>query len=145
MTVYEHIAINNHNKAAGLVTSLGLRPFRDPQMMAEQLKGIVRESGGDGLRKVMSIHPDKEIILEMFGTKKNADGEDGFANACGCGCGGSCGGGMNASGGCGCGSNNADGDTQPVANKSALGTVPVSTILIGVMMVTALVVLVRIK
>ena len=38
-----------------------------PEMIGGGLSTIVQENGQDALIDVMSIHPDKDIILELFG------------------------------------------------------------------------------
>lgn len=49
--------------------------------LAGCLQHIVATEGEEGLKDVMELHPDKEVILQLFGEKKGD---------CGCGCNGKC-------------------------------------------------------
>lgn len=50
--------------------------------MAEKLESIVASGGEDSLRDVMSVHPDREVIIEIF-EKKSLD-KPHTKEECGC-------------------------------------------------------------
>ena len=41
--------------------------------LADSLKSIVAEQGQDSLEEILNIHPEKEVILEIFDKKKVID------------------------------------------------------------------------
>ena len=67
MSVYRYIAQNNPQKANDLCMRRGLPDSRNnTSQIAEFLQAIVAEDGEDGLKNVLDIHPDKEVIIAMF-------------------------------------------------------------------------------
>jgi hypothetical protein len=100
----------------------------DPDMIAQKLNAIILNNGEEGLLDVLSVHPDRDEILEA-GMQKHHNSDGGYHNCCGSmrhadggsmngapsrmmnqhyhnceGCGGTCGGKKR----------NADGDNAPV-------------------------------
>ena len=100
MTVYEYIANVNPDAANSVCKKYGYYQIENTDELAWCLRQIVADNGEESLKKIMELHPEKEVILELFEVKPepkkeevsskpnmmNADG-----NNCGCGCGcGSC-------------------------------------------------------
>ena len=75
MSVYEYVAENNPIVAERIMDSFGYTVADTPDMGLSQL---VAKVGEPALQKVMESHPDKEIILEMFGN------ETSDKKSCGC-------------------------------------------------------------
>lgn len=75
MSVYQYVAENNPMVAEGIMDSFGYTIANTPDMGLSQL---VAKVGEPALQKVMENHPDKEIILEMFGN------ETSDTKSCGC-------------------------------------------------------------
>lgn len=75
MSVYQYVAENNPMVAEGIMDSFGYTIANTPDMGLSQL---VAKVGEPALKKVMENHPDKEIILEMFGN------ETSDTKPCGC-------------------------------------------------------------
>ena len=65
-TVYDYIASSNPFLAKRICEELGYK-VTNPNTMGENLAYIVDQQGESALYKIMEHHPDKEIILEMFG------------------------------------------------------------------------------
>lgn len=65
MNAYYNIANNNQEDAISLVESYGYSP-QNTDELAGCLQQIVADYGQDGLQKVMYLHPDKTVILELF-------------------------------------------------------------------------------
>lgn len=65
MNAYYNIANNNQSEAASLAEQYGFSPSNTEEL-SECLERIVADYGKDGLQKVMYLHPDKSIILELF-------------------------------------------------------------------------------
>ena len=65
--VYTNIAYNprTQNKAIALCRRYGKNPVNETDL-ADCLEDIVSENEEDGLRDVMNIHPEKEVILSFF-------------------------------------------------------------------------------
>ena len=64
--VYTYIAKNNPKKAIELLDAYGYNYADTPDLGLSQL---VTAKGEKALKKIMEIHPDKDIILECFGTE----------------------------------------------------------------------------
>lgn len=65
MDAYYNIANNSQDEALSLVSEYGYSPSNTDEL-AVCLEQIVADYGKDGLQKVMYLHPDKNVILEMF-------------------------------------------------------------------------------
>jgi hypothetical protein len=72
MSVYKYIAENNPNSAYEVCKKYGFFQISDEQHMADCLEEIVAKGGEESITDVMDLHPDKEVILELF-QKKNDD------------------------------------------------------------------------
>jgi predicted RND superfamily exporter protein len=68
MSVYEYVAENNPMVAERIMDSFGYTIVDTPDMGLSQL---VAKVGEPALKKVMESHPDKEIIIEMFGNENS--------------------------------------------------------------------------
>lgn len=79
MNVYEYVAESNPRLTAQLMNSFNYDTIDAPDMGLSQLVDMVGEKA---LNKVMDIHPDKEIILELF--SKNNDTKDDVCNCDSC-------------------------------------------------------------
>lgn len=64
MDVYQYIAESpkSQQQAINLCQDYGLNPMDDSQL-SDCLSDIVKSYGESGLKEVIKIHPDKEIIL----------------------------------------------------------------------------------
>lgn len=81
--MYYSIATTSPNEAYDLCCKYGYSNVAsNVDDLAGCLQHIVATEGEVGLKDVMELHPDKEVILQLFGEKKGY---------CGCGCGGKCG------------------------------------------------------
>lgn len=79
MNVYEYVAESNPRLTEQLMNSFNYDVIDTPDMGLSQLVDTVGERA---LNKVMELHPDKEIILELF--SKSNDTKDGICNCDGC-------------------------------------------------------------
>jgi hypothetical protein len=66
MSVYKYIAELNPNQANNLCLQQGLSDASDSDELANNLVAIVAQNGELALKKIMELHPDKDLILEMF-------------------------------------------------------------------------------
>ncbi len=67
--VYQYIADNNTPMAQNVMAAYGFSVSASGATTADvatALNTIVEENGQQGLTDVMSIHPHKEVILELF-------------------------------------------------------------------------------
>jgi hypothetical protein len=74
MNFYEYIAKTNPSGAKKVINEFGYRVV-DGRRMGENLRMLVAQEGEPALRAIAEMHPDKELLLEVFAPK---DGE------CGC-------------------------------------------------------------
>jgi len=74
MNFYEYIAKTNPNGSKKVINEFGYRVV-DGRRMGENLRMLVAQEGEPALRAIAEMHPDKELLLEVFAPK---DGE------CGC-------------------------------------------------------------
>ena len=79
MSDYNDIAKRNPQGSVAVISSFGYE-ILDKSNLGQSLNELVAQEGEPALRKVMEIHPDKDVILELFGTNvTNEDKKD-----CGC-------------------------------------------------------------
>jgi hypothetical protein len=70
MDVYSYIAYNNADAANDLCNQYGYHSISSLDHLAHTLQSIVALKGEAALKDVMELHPDKDVILEIF-EKKN--------------------------------------------------------------------------
>jgi hypothetical protein len=73
MNVYLYIAENNPDAAYEICKKYGYFNINSMEDLADALKSIVAEHGQDSLEEILNIHPEKEVILEIFDKKKVID------------------------------------------------------------------------
>lgn len=79
MSDYNDIAKRNPQGSVAVINSFGYE-ILDRSNLGQSLSELVAQQGEPALRKIMDIHPDKDVILELFGTNiTNEDKKD-----CGC-------------------------------------------------------------
>jgi len=73
MDFFDYIADNDPEGVAAIIQSYGYQCQNvfGPQDLADCARFLVNDEGEDALRKLMSIHPDKEIIAQY----SNFDGD----------------------------------------------------------------------
>jgi len=80
MTIYEYIARSNPYGSAQVIQSYGYR-IVDKKRMGDNLRQLVAQEGEGALRDIVALHPDKDIILEVYGkdsSKETFMGADGL-------------------------------------------------------------------
>ena len=70
MTIYEYIARNNPIGAKRVIESFGY-VVTQPQKMGDNLRMLVAQEGEPALKAVVDLHPDKDLILEVFGNSQS--------------------------------------------------------------------------
>jgi hypothetical protein len=73
MNVYLYIAQNNPDAAYEICKKYGYFNINSIEELANALQGIVAEHGQDSLKEILEIHPEKEVILEVFDDKKKVN------------------------------------------------------------------------
>jgi hypothetical protein len=84
MTVYQYTALKNPRGAADVVYHYGLKPERNPKVLADQLAHCVRKNGNEALEQVASIHPDLPLFQKQLDGFKEKYKKESMSNACGC-------------------------------------------------------------
>lgn len=74
MNFYEYIAKTNPMGSKKVINEFGYRVV-DGRRMGENLRMLVAQEGEPALRAIAELHPDKELLLDVFAPK---DGD------CGC-------------------------------------------------------------
>lgn len=82
MSVYRYIAESNTDGAYEVCAKYGIFQI-DSAELADALQSIVAKGGEESLKEVMSIHPDREVILEIFQKKNELETPNTKAD-CGC-------------------------------------------------------------
>lgn len=90
MSIYEYIAETNPDAAEALCNKYGwtLQNMQSAQDLANCLHNLVAEEGEPAIVDLAGIHPDKDLIIEVY-TGQNAVIADGAAaggKTHGCGC-----------------------------------------------------------
>jgi len=103
MNVYDYIANVNPDAANSFCKKYGYYQIQNTDELAWCLRQIVADNGEESLKKIMELHPEKEVILELFEVKPEPKKEEISSNpimmnadgnkecGCGCGCGYRCG------------------------------------------------------
>jgi hypothetical protein len=73
MNVYLYIAENKPDEAYEICKKYGYFNINSIEELADCLKNIVAEKGQDSFEEILNIHPEKEVILEIFDKKKVVD------------------------------------------------------------------------
>lgn len=83
MNFYEYIAKTNPMGAKSVIQQFGYRVV-DGRRMGDNLRMLVAQEGEPALRAIAELHPDKDLILEVFAPKKEDCGcnkKDSFMGA----------------------------------------------------------------
>ena len=89
MNVFHYIAETNPYAAKSVCHSLGYKisNVKNSEDLGNCLQKIVAQEGEEGFKKVMEHHPDKDVLVELFGKPEreyvNATGNE---SGCRCGC-----------------------------------------------------------
>lgn len=78
MSDFNDIARRNPKGAEMVITSFGYE-IVDRRDLGRSLNELVASEGENALRKVMEVHPDKDLILELFSKDKKEE------KSCSCG------------------------------------------------------------
>jgi len=70
MNVYHYIAESNPDAANEVCKKYGYFQINSLDELGTCLQNIVAQNGEDGLKDVMDLHPDKEVLFELFDKKK---------------------------------------------------------------------------
>lgn len=76
MTIYEYIAANNPVQAERTIRRFGYESVRGSNL-GDNLREVVAQEGEDAFRAVLDLHPDREVIVEVFAPKEEKE-------SCGC-------------------------------------------------------------
>ena len=76
MNIYEYIARSNPRGARMVIQEFGYR-ITDNKKMGDNLRMLVAQEGEPALREIAKLHPDRDLILEVFNEKKEV-------KPCGC-------------------------------------------------------------
>ena len=69
MNVYQNIAYNNPDAANEVCKKYGYYQIENIDELAYCLQKIVADEGENSFIEIMSLHPDKDVILELFEKK----------------------------------------------------------------------------
>jgi len=71
MTMYDYIAQSNPRGAKALIESFGYR-VTNPKTMGQNLRMLVAQEGESALIAVAQMHPDKDLIIEVFNNEEKS-------------------------------------------------------------------------
>lgn len=71
-TVYHYIAERNPHGAKAVIEGFGYRVV-DRNQMGNNLQKLVATEGEEALKEVLELHPDKDVILEVFSEKSDSN------------------------------------------------------------------------
>jgi hypothetical protein len=80
MTIYEYIARNNPVGAKRTIESFGYKVV-NPKSMGDNLRMLVAQEGEPALKAVVDLHPDKDLILEVYGNDCGCKDKENFLGA----------------------------------------------------------------
>jgi hypothetical protein len=71
MNVYLYIAQSNPDAANEICKKYGYFEIENLDELSHCLQTIVAQNGESSLQEVLSLHPDKDVLLEIFDKKKD--------------------------------------------------------------------------
>jgi len=80
MSVYSYIAESNPNGAIAVINSFGY-DLTDSSNLGKSLSELVAAVGEPAFKKVMDLHPDKEVLLELYESDSKSTK---IGTVCGC-------------------------------------------------------------
>lgn len=83
MSVYKYIVESNPDASYEVCKKYGFFRIADLDEMANSLQEIVAQGGEDSFKDVMDLHPDKDVILELFQKKSDLNAPH-TKQDCGC-------------------------------------------------------------
>lgn len=127
MNVYQYLSEKNPYVAKSICHNFGYKiaNVRDAKDLGACLEQVVSQEGETALKQVMENHPDKEIIIELFGKTESSDN----TKKSSCGCGGNC----KCGGNCGCKKDsyyNFDGKSESRVSTSQTNTFIIASALL---------------
>lgn len=69
MNVYQYIAYSSPDAANELCNKYGYYQIETVEELAYCLQSIVARKGETAFKEIMELHPDKDVVLELFETK----------------------------------------------------------------------------
>ncbi len=86
MNAFHYIAESNPYAAKAICSSLGYKisNVHNEEDLGDCLRKIVAKEGESALKVVMEQHPDKDVILELFGNGNEYSNATGGGAGCGC-------------------------------------------------------------
>lgn len=79
MNVFKYVAESNPNGAVQIINSFGY-DVTNTSDLGRSLSELVSEVGEPAFKKVMDNHPDKDVILELYGSEDTKEKD----KECGC-------------------------------------------------------------
>lgn len=87
MDIYEYIACNAPSQCHAICDKYGFEAMaQSPQDMADCMEQLVAEVGEPAMRDLVSLHPDKDLIMETFAGAYSSTSGPSPLLATGCGC-----------------------------------------------------------
>lgn len=87
MTIYDYCAHKNPQGTAKVIASYGMRPVRtNARDLSSQIKYCAKQHGGDVLKKLILVHPDRELFEFERQLLVAKEKEKEMSGASGCGC-----------------------------------------------------------
>lgn len=75
MNVYQYIAYSSPDAANELCNKYGYYQIQSYEELADCLQSIVARKGESAFKDIMELHPDKDVVLELFEKKIEAKPE----------------------------------------------------------------------
>jgi hypothetical protein len=83
MNVFKYVAESNPNGAVQIINSFGY-DVNNTSDLGKSLSELVAEVGEPAFKKVMDNHPDKDVILELYGSDNSKDNDKKECNCDSC-------------------------------------------------------------
>lgn len=62
-----YIVSSNPQGISEVLKQTGIRPSKQPKKLLFQTKKMIREEGKEGVKALLEAHPDKDLLLNLFG------------------------------------------------------------------------------
>jgi len=76
MTIYEYIAANNPVQSERIIRRFGYESLQGSHI-GDNLREVVAQEGEEAFRAVLDLHPDRDVLVEVYAPKEEKE-------SCGC-------------------------------------------------------------
>ena len=83
MTIYEYIAANNPVQSERIIRRFGYESLQGSHI-GDNLREVVAQEGEEAFRAVLDLHPDRDVLVEVYAPKEEKESRGCTKGKCSC-------------------------------------------------------------